>query len=63
MTDLPDIDRDEQLIWLREHFADELLDRVLDDERWLEANGYSAQEVLERQESLAEAIRDHERGL
>ena len=63
MTDLPDIDRDEQLIWLREHFADELLDRVLDDERWLDANGYSAQEVLERQESLAEAIRDHERGL
>ena len=63
MTDLPDIDRDEQLIWLREYFADELLDRVLDDERWLEANGYSAQEVLERQESLAEAIRDHERGL
>ena len=47
----------------RSHFADELLDRVLDDERWLEANGYSAQEVLERQESLAEAIRDHERGL
>ena len=63
MTDLPDIDRDEQILWLREHFADELLDRVLDDERWLDANGYSAQEVLERQESLAEAIRDHERGL
>ena len=63
MTDLPDIDRDEQILWLREHFADELLDRVLDDERWLDANGYSAQEVLERQESIAEAIRDHERGL
>ena len=59
MTDLPDIDRDEQLIWLREHFADELLDRVLDDERWLEANGYSAQEVLERQESIAEIGRAH----
>ena len=63
MTDNPSIDRDEQILWLREHFADELLDRVLDDERWLDANGYSAQEVLERQESLAEAIRDHERGL
>ena len=63
MTDLPDIDRDEQILWLREHFADEILDRVLDDEAWLERNGYSAQEVLERQESLAEAIRDHERGL
>ena len=63
MTDLPDIDRDEQILWLREHFADELLDRVLDDEKWLERNGYSAQEVLERQESIAEAIRDHERGL
>ena len=63
MTDNPSIDRDEQILWLREHFADELLDRVLDDERWLDANGYSAQEVLERQESIAEAIRDHERGL
>ena len=63
MTDNPSIDRDEQILWLREHFADELLDRVLDDERWLERNGYSAQEVLERQESIAEAIRDHERGL
>ena len=39
MTDLPDIDRDEQILWLREHFADELLDRVLDDERWLEQIG------------------------